>query len=372
MALLLHTADLHLGAPCAGLPPEKALMRQGELLEALRRAVRLADERGAELLLLAGDLFDSPQPPPDLARAAARILSGCRAEVFVAPGNHDYFAPAGPYGQDLWGPNVHIFRTRTLQAVPLEELNATVYGAAFLSPSQTESPLKGFRCPQDGRTHLLVLHCDVNARDSQYCPVTGAELEEAGFHYAALGHVHQATVPPLRAGETVYAYSGCPEGRGFDELGERGVLLGQVTQEECRLEFVPTAARRYLELPLHLRRDTDPAAALDRALTPRMAQDLLRVEFRGEQETPVELNSMQAQFEGRVFSLSLRDETSPPVDLWARAGEQTLRGQYLEELRERLEKARGAEKRAALELAARFGLAALDNTRPPEEEESEW
>ena len=49
----------------------------------------------------------------------------------------------------------------------------------------------------------------------------------------ALGHIHKRT-EPLRFGNTVCAWPGCPEGRGFDELGEKGFYQGIVTDGDVR------------------------------------------------------------------------------------------------------------------------------------------
>lgn len=57
--------------------------------------------------------------------------------------------------------------------------------------------------------------------------------------------------------------------------------------------------------------------------------------------------------------MELRDRTTLPVELWARAAEDSLTGLFLREMRARLDGADGDE-RDKLLLAARFGLAALE------------
>ena len=62
-----------------------------------------------------------------------------------------------------------------------------------------------------------------------------------------------------RAGETWWAYPGCPEGRGFDETGEKGALLVTLDSSGAEAEFVPLAMRRYEILTADMTGD-DPAA----------------------------------------------------------------------------------------------------------------
>lgn len=63
--------------------------------------------------------------------------------------------------------------------------------------------------------------------------------------------------------------------------------------------------------------------------------------------------------------MSVRDKTHVRRDLWDRAEEDTLTGLFLREMRRRLEQAADDETRAAVELAVRFGLAALEHREEP-------
>ena len=63
---------------------------------------------------------------------------------------------------------------------------------------------------------------------------------------------------------------------------------------------------------------------------------------------------------GRFFALQLRDDTTVRREVWDRCGEDTLRGLFLQELRREYDGA-DEETRRRIELAARFGVAAMDN-----------
>ena len=65
MIRILHAADLHLDALFRGLPPEAAAQARREQLDLPRRLVHLAQSRGAQMVLLSGDLFDRPQATLD-------------------------------------------------------------------------------------------------------------------------------------------------------------------------------------------------------------------------------------------------------------------------------------------------------------------
>ena len=74
--------------------------------------------------------------------------------------------------------------------------------------------------------------------------MTLKDVEQSGADYLALGHVH-AFGGVQQAGRTFWAYPGCPEGRGFDELGDKGFLTGTVEPGQVKLTFVPFARHRY-------------------------------------------------------------------------------------------------------------------------------
>ena len=205
----------------------------------------------------------------------------------------------------------------------------------------------------------MVLHGDISATESRYDPLTKEQIKESGIDYLALGHTHQFR-GFLREGQTTYAYSGCPEGRGFDELGEKDILTGTVERGKAELSFVPFARRQYeiLNVDVTGRSAED---ALRASLPDATVRDIYRIIFTGEtDERGLDLKSIEEQSAPDFFHLELRDETRIGEDVWARAQEDSLRGLFLRELRTKFDVASSDDERAKISLAARFGLAALD------------
>ena len=97
MIKFLHAADLHLDSPFSGLSPERAAQRRKEQRALLSELVELSNAHGCELMLLAGDLFDSDNAYPDTLEALARAFAGCSAQIVIAPGNHDCAADGSAY-----------------------------------------------------------------------------------------------------------------------------------------------------------------------------------------------------------------------------------------------------------------------------------
>ena len=367
---LLHASDFHLDSPLSGLTTEKSVLRRRELREIPIRLAALARDEGVDLVLLPGDLFDGERVYSETVRALAGALEDMAVPVFIAPGNHDFFHEKSPYAASPWPDNVHIFTTPELQAVELPELNCVVHGCAFTALHREDDPLAGFTVPDDGRLHLLCVHGEVGLTGN-YAPIDPKSLERSGANYAALGHIHAAGIG--KAGKTLWAYSGCPEGRGFDELGPKGALLvsfGESAQlgissldgpvrppinmgiQPVAAKFVPVCRRQYRVETVDV---NDFAVALLAGESP----DLVRLILAGESRYAPDLTALTARAAPYFFHVELRDRTTLPTELWARAEEDSLTGLFLREMRARLEAADESEKDTLL-LAARFGLAALE------------
>ena len=358
MLTIIHGADFHLDAPFVALPADKARERRGEQRELLTRLADLVEARRADLVLLSGDLLDGGETYQETVQALARCLGALPCPVFIAPGNHDYYDARSVYAGTAWPDNVHIFSTVAVESVELPGLSCVVHGAAFTTPQADRSPLLGFSAPRDGNTHLMVLHGDVENR-SRYGPVTLADIAASNLTYLALGHVH-ACSGLQRAGDTCWAYPGCPEGRGFDETGEKGVLAVTVDdQGAVSARFVPLAGRRYEIVEADVTGKDSAEEALREVLPASPTGDCCRIILTGQRSfgTP-DLAALTALAQPSYFSVSVRDNTRPLRDLWQRAGEDSLTGLVLRALK-------GEKDLEDRELAARFALAALEHGEDP-------
>lgn len=356
MIRFLHAADLHLDSPFRDLTAEQAAQRRREQRELPLRLAETAREKGVQVVFLSGDLFDGEQIYRETGEMLAAALGQIPCPVFLAPGNHDPMTVRSLYTTLHWPDNVHIFRSAEVESIPLPQLGCVVHGTAFTASDREDDPLSGFTVPDDGQIHIMVVHGDVGGR--RYGPIAPASVARSGLDYLALGHVH-APSGLRREGNTFWAYPGCPEGRGFDECGDRGVLVGTVDRGAVTVEFVPLCTRRYQRLDVPLTGLENPLEAARTALRGHEA-DICRLTFTGEWDEALDQTALERELAGSCYALSLRDRTTPRRDLWARAGEDNLTGLFLREMRTRLEGAEDDNARAVAELAVRFGLAALE------------
>ena len=358
---ILHAADLHLDSAFEALPAGKAALRRSEQRELLSRLSALAQQEKVQLVLLAGDLFDSDNSYYETGEQLARTLAGIGAPVFIAPGNHDFYSPRSPWARLKLQGNIYLFTENTIRGMELPALGLRVYGAAF-NEKRSGPLLRGFTAERrEGFRNVLVLHGEVGARaDGTYNPIAEEEIAASGMDYVALGHIHKAS-GLLRAGDVWYSWPGCPEGRGFDETGERYVNLVTLADDgTCRLEQRCIATRRYETLRVDVT-GGDPLLAIHTLLPDESVRDVYRITLTGEVDEAPDLSRLRQNLSELFFELQLRDETRPRQALWERAGDDTLRGLFLKELKRQYDDAPDDGARREIEQAARWGLAALDN-----------
>ena len=361
MLHFIHAADFHLDSAFGALTARQAASRRRESRELVFRLANYVNSHEVDLVLLAGDLFDSGSVYRETGEQLAQALGQMRAKVVIAPGNHDWSGPGTLWEQVTWPENVFVFKSSRMESLELPEYHAAVHGAAFTAPEQAESLLSGFSVPQDGKVHLGLLHGELDGAEGCYNPIRREDVASSGLAYLALGHIHKRT-EPLRFGSTLCAWPGCPEGRGFDELGEKGFYEGTVTEDGAvSLSFVPFARRHYEILEVDVT-GKDPRAAVEASLPETTVSDLYRIILKGQTgEQGAGAAALQESLADRFYALEIRDETRMAEDVWSRAGEDSLRGLFLGELRKKLDSAQSEEERAAVTRAARFGLAALDH-----------
>jgi len=351
---ILHAADLHLDSPFEGLSASKAALRRSEQRALLGRIADLSAAEGVDLVFLCGDLLDSANTYYETGAELIRALSAINASVFIAPGNHDFYSSSSPYARLSLPENIHIFKSTDMERIELDELGVNVYGAAYID-SFTSPDIASFRAKSsDGMLDLLCVHSQTG-----FSPVDMRALENSGFDYAALGHIHKPS-GLLKSGKTFYSWPGCPEGRGFDECGARYVNLITLSESRCELKQISVAARKYEILNVDVT-DKEPLIAINSLMGESTASDIYRIILTGEAACAPEVDKLRANLSDLFFELQIIDRTHPPLDVWSSASEDSLRGLFVRKLKAQYDSAlTDSERQLALQ-AARWGLAAIDN-----------
>lgn len=359
---ILHTADLHLDSPFAGLDISRAERRRRELRETFSRMMRTALEAEVDMVIIAGDLFDSAFVTRETVSLICRELSALSCPVVIAPGNHDPYTAGSVWEKTPFPENVHIFKSQNLEKISFDSLGCDVYGYAFTSAYETECRVVGSVEDPD-RINILVAHGDVASPISKYAPLPVAALRSFGADFAALGHVHnpEATEALLKG---VGAYCGCPEGRDFGECGEKGALIVEIDCDSVRVEPIRFSKRIYEVHSLSVDGAEDMgavSAAIDSFIAESGAgeEHLIRLILVGNVSPSLVINTAALSENTRgLFHLEIEDSTSPTWNATLLLSDRGIRGELYRTLLPDLE-GEDEEKRKTAALALRYGLAAL-------------
>lgn len=358
----LHTADLHLdSAFCADTPTEAAARRR-EQRDVLKRIFDVAQESGCDMILIAGDLFDTVYVAPETKELCLSLFSDFKKPVIISPGNHDPYVNGSLYKTEL-PENVYVFSSSELQYFDFPTLGVTVAGYAFTAQAMQASPLAEEAVARENEGILLLCaHTELDTPTSRYAPIMSADVKRHGFDYAALGHVHNIpnTAENIR-------YCGFAEGRSFDELGDGGVLIVEADGNGAlSVERKTVSEHRYLWEEISVDSIGD-VSVLERAVKKKITDLVkdkkthLRIELTGTTDTSpaYALSQIKAEDFPLLCSLKIIDNTLCIPDKAFLQKDPTLRGELYRMLEDKLVGDDLAERARALR-ALKIGLAAID------------
>ncbi|MHB0912030.1 MAG: metallophosphoesterase family protein [Armatimonadota bacterium] len=352
-ARFLHTADLHLGRPFGFLPPQLAEERRRDQRRALTRICDLALERDVDLVIVAGDLFDAPDPDPtDLEAVTAEFLRLAEAgkRIFAVPGNHD----SGRFWPRLSIPGLHVFSEPEWRAVTLDDLGIAVCGIAT-SGDQTRA-FEGYRAPD--LPTIAVAHASFESFEGQierYNPFSAEELPPA--EYVALGHYHRFNPVSARA-----CYPGTPEGIGFDqaETEDRHVVVGEITKGSATFEPVKINRRVMKSVEIDCTSFESQVSLFDAVRRHCDTNALLKIKFTGAPlpEVDIAIRDVPERFRESCLHLAVdQSGLSTPTDL--PMDDATICGRFCKQLLSQIESTADPERRRLLHRALEVGIAAF-------------
>jgi exonuclease SbcD len=365
---LLHTADVHLGATFRVLG-DRGREQRRQLESTFARAITLAIGERVDVMLIAGDLFDSvaaSRAHLTFAAQALRRLGEAGIPVCAVAGNHD---PLGEGSASVWrelaacDPGVTVFGPQLASRV-FPELDLTVVGRSRQHQLSAESPLAGLPVARQTRFLVALAHGSLQRPDlpAQFGLITPGEIAGSGVDYLALGDWHSTRDVSSR-GVTAW-YSGAPELIDVDEPDSGNVCLvtlespGRVEVDRRRV-----GRRRGRRLVLDIATLGGPEAVA-RAIRAEADPDLaLTVVLTGLASLADRVNAerLREEFEGEFFRLEIRDESHlrPEMIDQAQYPENTVLGRFVRLMQDEIAR-RDGEAVAIAEDALHLGVALLE------------
>ncbi len=328
----IHASDFHLcsGYESSSLPKPIAKERREQLWTTFHSLIDTCREDRIDVLLISGDLYENDYAKiSDVKRIADAFASIPETRVFISCGNHDPYYDKSYYNIIAFPENVHIFPSE-YSSVELKEHNAVIYGFSWDKNAYKQSPFT-FSSIDPNKINILCLHCDVLTK-SEYLPLSVQAIDDIGFDYAALGHIHKTTQV-----KSQIFYSGSPEPLDFGEEGKHGYYLGKITDKKSKVKFIDSAKRAFVSKTIKLSGEMDHNHIRDLILQESdedMKKNIFRIKFKGMVDPQVSLSSVVNELKDRFYCLLYKDLTVPDYDIMKlyRQNKDNIIGKYIESL----------------------------------------
>jgi DNA repair exonuclease SbcCD nuclease subunit len=192
---IVHTSDIHVG---------DSVDHSGVVAP----LVDTARDRGADVVLLVGDVFDHNRVPTEVGQTLVDELARADVPVVVLPGNHDCLVPDAVWRRVTLPPNVHVMTDAAGEHLELEHLDLALWGRPHPDYGDLR-PLAGVPARGERRWHVALAHGHLVLRpDDRHraYQITPEEIAASAQDYIALGHWD---VPhDMSSGDVTAHYSG--------------------------------------------------------------------------------------------------------------------------------------------------------------------
>lgn len=232
----VHIADMHFDLPFTSLAIKEGLTqkRRLEQRQVLKKVIEYIKQNKIELLFIVGDFYEQEYIRKTTIDYINNLFKQIpETKILIAPGNHDPLIKNSYYKEYNWNENVYIFNSQ-IKKINIENIN--IYGYGFEDFYVKNSGIEQINIDEKEKINILITHASLDsskAEDMQYNAVKTLNLEKLGFDYIALGHIHKSNYKTNKK----IVYPGSTISLGFDELGEHGMIVGDIDLENKNIEI---------------------------------------------------------------------------------------------------------------------------------------
>ena len=328
---IIHCSDLHLDSKMeTNLDKEKARERKNEILITFERMVNYAKENEVKVIIIAGDLFDKKTITIKAKNTVKNaIISNPEIDFVYLKGNHD---EAGFLDEDEELPqNLKTFNSYNWTTYDYDDL--TISGIEFGNVENYE--IYNSLILEKNKKNIVVMHgqeSETDVKDKAEI-INLKALKNKNIDYLALGHIHTYKKGKLD-NRGVYCYSGCLEGRGFDECGEKGFVLLELKNDKIKTKFIPFSSRTLYEVNVDLTGITENNEIENKIkdeLKDIPQTSLVKLVLGGEVEIggQRDIEYLTKKFESDFYYLKIEDKPQFKIDYMKYQNDISLKGEFI-------------------------------------------
>ena len=335
----VHLADLHLDAKfdslssIDGLPQKRRL----EQRKALKDVVEYIKENDIKLFLISGDLYEQNYIRKSSIEYVNKLFEEIPdTQIFIAPGNHDPYIKNSFYSTYAWSKNVHIFN-ENIEKIDFED--AHIYGFGFTDFYCKQSEIEEIQVEEPDDINILITHGSLDGGSDdlrEYNPLRQSKLKQLDFDYIALGHIHKPYYNEEK-NQKIF-YPGSTISLGFDELGEHGVLVGDIEKDELKVKFMTIDPRQYEEKEIDITEMTSNEEVLEKLQNLVLNnENLYKIILVGKRYFTLNIDEIK-KLNSRENIVKIKDKTKAGIDIERIAEENNVRGIFVRNMLERKER----------------------------------
>ena len=357
----VHIADMHFDSPFVNLS-EKDIMgdlRRLEQRKVFKKIIEYIKENNIKYFFISGDLYEHKYIKQSTIEYINKLFEEIpETNIYIAPGNHDPYTKNSYYNKYNWSKNVKIFGPKVEK---IETQDANIYGYGFDDFYCSDSGVENIEIEQTEKPNILIIHGNIDGstiEDMQYNSMSKKMLQEKGFDYVALGHIHKKDYNTEENQKIVYP--GSTISLGFDELGEHGMIVGDVEKNKLEIQFVKLDDKQFTKRELNVDNIYSKEELIEKIN-----------ELEIEENNYVEIILIgNRNFEINKYDLikyilnnniiKIKDNTKIAYDLEKLENENTLKGLFIKEMNKKIKNAETEEEKEIIEKSIEIGLASLE------------
>jgi len=354
----VHIADMHFDSPFIALADKGNLgeYRRIEQRKIFKKAIEYIKENNIEYLFISGDLYEHKHIRKSTIEYINNLFKEIEnTKIFISPGNHDPILKKSFYSTFNWNENVHIFGPE-IEKIELE--NVDIYGYGFDDFYCSNTNIENLQIENSEKINILIIHGTLdgsNAEEMQYNSMSTTMLKQKGFNYIALGHIHKNNFEK----NAKIIYPGSTMSQGFDELGEHGMVVGEINSEENKLEFIKLDETEFVEEEINCTEINSVEELIEKINEIKIQENkLYKIILIGKRNFEINIyNLYKYELNDRI--IKIKNNTKPNFNIKEIAKENTLKGLFAKEILEEIKNKNYDEE--IIEQALELGMEILEN-----------
>ena len=331
----VHIADMHFDSPFIALSDKGNLgeQRRIEQRKILKKIIEYIKENKIEYLFISGDLYEHQHIRKSTIEYTNNLFKEIEnTKIFISPGNHDPILKKSYYSTFNWNKNVYIFNNE-IKRIELEDVD--IYGYGFNDFYCSNSNIENLKIENPEKINVLIIHGTLNGStyvDMQYNPMSTAMLKQKGFNYIALGHIHKNNFE--KNGNIIYP--GSTISLGFDELGDHGMVVGEINKTENKLEFIKLDETEFVEEELNCTEINSEEELIEKINEIKIQENkLYKIILIGKRNFEINIYNLY-KYNLNEKIIKIKNKTKPNYNIEEISNENTLRGLFAKEILEEI------------------------------------